>query len=154
MSSLKKYHVALEAHERTRLLELTRRGKAAARMITRARILLLCHEGYTDDHILKVLQVGTATVARVRKRFIDEGLDAALSEKPRPGARPKMTATQHEALRVLMATPPPGGQKQWSLRQLADHLVRLQFVDHISHETIRTSLKKVQVQHVDIASAG
>ncbi len=141
---MKKYSVVLSAEDRARLIELTRRGKAAARMLTRARILLLCDDGYSDERILKVLQVGTATVARVRKRFIEEGLESALSERPRPGARPKMTATQQEALQVLLATPPPSGQKHWSLRQLAEHLVRLQFVERISHETIRANLKKVQ----------
>lgn len=142
MPATRKYRVDLSEQEQQRLHEITRRGKVAARTITRARILLLSYEGLSDDHILKVLGVGSATLTRVRRRYVTEGLDAALHERPRPGARPKMKQEHVDALQALLSTPPPEGQKQWSLRLLAAHLVEQHHVERISHETIRSTLQK------------
>lgn len=140
----------LEHSDRQHLLELTRKGKSSARMITRARILLLSHDGHRDTHIQEVLQVGSATITRIRRRYRVEGLHSALQEKPRPGAKPKLKADHYDALRAVLATAPPEGTKQWSLRLLADQLVRMQFVENISHETIRHALRKVGMQNTSL----
>jgi transposase len=81
----KKYIVELTADERDRLKDFVRRGKQSARRITRARILLLADEGRTDEQIWTALQIGRSTVERTRQRFVEEGVEAALSERPRPG---------------------------------------------------------------------
>ena len=86
--------VDLAEEERVRLRTLLRRGKASVRMVARARVLLRAEEGYTDAAIAAVLDVGTATVGRIRKRFVERGLEQALREQPRPGQRRKLSGKQ------------------------------------------------------------
>jgi transposase len=140
---MKKYVVDLSKDERERLEELTTRGKSGARKIRRARILLLADEGYIDKEIARALGAAVTTMERVRKRLVEEGLEAALSERPRPGAARKLDGHQEAySLVALACTDPPEGKKRWSMRMLADRLVELEVVDEISDETVRRTLKK------------
>jgi transposase len=138
----KRYLVTLSDDERVQLLALTKKGKVAARQLTRAHILLQADAGVADTASAMALHVGTATVERIRKRFVEEGLEAALSERPRPGGRRKLEG-KHEALLVALAcSTPPDERPRWTMQLLADKLVELKQVESISDETVRRTLKK------------
>ena len=145
----KRYRVTLEACEREELEALLARGKADARRLTHARILLKADEGeggpgWPDSRIAEAVECGTATVERVRKRFVEEGLELALSpyRTPRREYRPKLDGEQEARLITLACSAPPEGRARWTLRLLADVLVDLEVVDSVSHETVRQTLKK------------
>lgn len=95
-----------------------------------------------DTAISAALHVSVTTVEHVRKRFVEEGLEGALNEHPRPGAARKLNDKQEAHLIALACSKPPDGQKRWTLRLLADKLVQLEIVDAISHETVRRTLKR------------
>jgi transposase len=135
------YIVNLSEEERTALRALLQKGTAAARKIRRAQVLLLADDGQTDAAIARVLQVGVATVERLRQRCVEEGLAAALSERPRPGGSPKLDGKGEAHLLALACTPPPAGHKCWTMQLLADKLVELGVVATISDETVRRRLK-------------
>jgi transposase len=140
----KVYTVDLTDAQRTQLLLWVRSGKASARRLRRARTLLLADEGKTDAEIADVLHIGPATVARTRQRFAIEGLEAALSERTRPGADKKLSAKQEALLIALACSAPPEGKERWALRMLADRMVELGHVeDTLSYETVRRTLKKM-----------
>ncbi len=140
---MKKYVVDLNEQEEKRLEELTTKGKSGARKIRRARILLLANEGLIDEEIARALgAAAVTTVERIRKRFVEEGLEAALSERPRPGAARKLNGHQEAYLVALACSDPPEGKKRWSMQLLADRLVEVGVVDEISDETVRRALKK------------
>lgn len=139
---MKKYVVDLDEHEKERLEKLTTKGTSGARTIRRARMLLLADEEYTDKEIAAALGAAVTTVERVRKRFVEEGLESALSERPRPGAVRKLDGRQEAYLVALACSDPPEGKKRWSMRLLADRLVQLEVVDEISDETVRRTLKR------------
>lgn len=138
----KKYIVELTANEKNLLLDLTRRGKISARKLKRAQILLLASEGKTDEIICEGLHVGLATVERIRKRFVLEGLTAALNERPRPGGQRKLGAKGEAVLATLAESEPPEGHTRWTMQLLAKRLVELKVVENISDETVRKALKK------------
>ena len=137
-----KYIVDLTDDEREQLLRLTRGGKASVRKVTRARILLKANGGVIDQEVAKALDTGTATVSRTRQRFVQEGLDSALNERPRPGQRPKLTGKQEAHLVAVACSAAPEGHTRWTLRLLADKVVELGFADSIARETVRQVLKK------------
>ena len=139
---MKKYIVDLDEHERNELEQLTTKGNSGARKIRRARILLLADEGRIDKEIASFLGSAVTTVERVRKRFVEEGLEAALSEKPRPGAARKLDCRQEAFLMALACSDAPEGKANWSMRMLAERLVELEVVDEISGETVRRTLKR------------
>jgi transposase len=142
--SAKQHQVKLSASERRTLETLLRKGTAKARMLTRARVLLLADQANTDDEIVAALGIGLATVYRLRQRFATEGLDAALQERPRPGAVRKLSEHQEARLTALVCSDAPDGRSRWSLRLLADKLVELKLVDSISHNTVGEYLKKTR----------
>jgi transposase len=137
----KKYLVELSADEREQLQLLIRRGKTSSRKLTRARILLKVHEGATDAEIVAALNVGVASVERIRKRFVEAGLDA-LNEKPRPGKPPKLDNQAQARLIAEACAKAPAGRQRWTLQLLADRVVQLKLADSCSYETIRRTLKK------------
>ena len=146
---MKKYKVTLEAEERQALLELIAAGRAAARKLTHARILLKADaaEGgpaWADQRIAEALEVGVATVERVRRRFVEHGLEAALVRKPqdRPSRLAKLDGRAEAHLIALAGSRPPEGRAAWTMQLLADKLVELQLVDSISDETVRRALQK------------
>jgi transposase len=138
----KKYIVELTTAEREDLLRLTKSGEISARKLKRAQMLLLADEGKIDVDIAAVLKVGLRTIERTRQRFVLEGLQAALNEKPRPGARAKLDSKAEAVLETMAQSKPPGGRKRWTLQLLTDRLVELQVVDSISDETVRQIVKK------------
>ena len=143
-----KYAVKLTEAERARLRTLIGRGEAPARMLARARILLKANQGeggpgWADAAIAGALEAHPATVARVRRRFVEEGLEAALHRKAPDRAYPRRLDGEQEARLVALAcSAPPAGRERWTLRLLADELVRLEVVADVSHETVRQTLKK------------
>lgn len=137
-----KYIVALTEDERIRLRGLLRGGKAPVRMVTRARVLLKADEGDTDAAVASALEIGVVTVYRVRKRCVEEGVERALREQPRPGARRKLSGRQEAHLIAVACSAPPAGHARWTLRLLAGKVVELGFAPSISPETVRSMLKK------------
>ena len=144
----KKYRVRLSAEEQQELKGLVSRGRAAAYKQTHARILLLSDESQgcgamRDEEITRALRVGNATVERVRRRCVEEGVEAALGRRQQVNRRPKKLDGQGEArLTALACSQPPDGRAGWTLQLLADRLVQWEIVDSISTETVRQTLKK------------
>jgi transposase len=138
----KKYLVTLTEAERTTLHDLTKKGKVAARRLTRAHVLLQADAGATDDTIAAALHIGRATVERIRKRFVEQSFEAALSERPRPGAKRKLDGKAEATLVAWTCSTPPDDRSCWTMQLLADKLVELKVVDSISDETVRRTLKK------------
>jgi transposase len=141
----KKHIVELTAEERQGLETLISSGVASARKLTRARILLKADEGWIDGRISEALDVGTATVERVRKRFVEWGGIAAIERrKPRRRYERKLDSDAEARLVALPCSAPPEGRERWTLQLLADKLVTLEEVDieSISYETVRRVLKK------------
>jgi hypothetical protein len=143
-----KYRVSLAEEERAALEQVVSAGKAAARKLTHARILLLADavagEDCSDDEIVAALGAGTRTIARVRKRFVTEGFQAAIDHKPQP-PRPnkiKIKGDIEQELVRLACSDPPEGRCHWTLQLLADELVVLGLVPSLSTETVRQALKK------------
>jgi transposase len=116
----------------------------SARKLTRAHVLLQADAGATDNAIAAALSIGTATVERLRKRFVEEGLEAALTERPRPGSQRKLAGKQEAFLIALACSTPPEERQCWTMQLLADKLVELQVVEAISDETVRRTLKKTR----------
>ena len=143
----KKYRVRLTDEERNHLEKLVRKGKAHARKLLYARILLKADEdgpaSWTDEKIADALEVSAATVARERRRYFEEGLEVALMPK-KPG-RPRRRVLDGRAeahLIALASSNPPEGREHWPLRLLADRMVELGYVESLSYETVRRTLKK------------
>lgn len=143
-----KYRVTLTEEERAELQHLVSTGKAAARKLAHARIVLLADtgpgQGHSDEQIADALGVGLRTIARVRQRFVTDGVPAAISRSPQP-PRPdkiKIKGDIEQRLVQLACSDPPQGRCHWTLQLLADELVVLGLVESISTETVRQALKK------------
>ena len=147
---MKKYIVQLDSEQRQMLESMLSGGKESARNQTHARILLKADQGiqgpaWSDEQIAEALEVGRATVERVRKRFVEGGLLDALVRRPQP-ERPeqrKMDGEREARLVTLACSQTEGGQKRWTMRMLAQKLVQLGYVDQISHNTVWVTLKKM-----------
>jgi len=139
------YQVRLTQAEQEQLNQYVNRGKAKARSLTRARILLLANGQWTDEKIAEALKVSMATVFRTRRRYSQEGLEAALKERSRRGGSPKVDSHLEAHLTLLACSEPPEGHSRWTLRLLAGKLVELEWVDSISHTTVRRWLKKTSL---------
>jgi transposase len=146
---MEKFKVTLEVAERKALEHLVSVGKAAARKLIHARILLLADEGpggprRADEEIVEALHVSPSTIARVRKRFVTESLGEALDHRPQP-PRPekvKLTDPVEKQLIQLACSDPPQGRCCWTLELLAEELVALGCVKAVSREAVRRALKK------------
>jgi hypothetical protein len=148
---LKKYLVTLTPEERAQLAGLLSAGKRSALALTRVRILLKADQApggpaWPDDRIAQALDCGLRTIERVRQRFVEGGLEAALSRKPqdRPSRLPKLDGRAEAHLIALACSPPPEGRAEWTMQLLADKLVELRIVDSICDETVRRVLKKTK----------
>ena len=144
----KKYPVILTEAERERLKSLIAAGTAPARKLAHARILLKADQGpqgpgWVDEQVAETLETSQPTVARVRRQYVEEGLEAALDRRP-PNREYRRTldGEQEARLLALACSEPPEGQARWSLRLLADKLVELEVVEEISYQTVRRALKK------------
>lgn len=134
--------VGLDAAQREQLRAIIHKGTASARVINRANILLLADEGKHDDDIVAFLHTSLATIGRVRHNFVHDGLDTTLYDQPRTG-RPRQITGEVEAHLVSIAcSKPPTGFAHWSLQLLADKMVELHYVEHISATAVGYTLKK------------
>ncbi len=144
---MKYYVVTLAMEEQTLLHALIGSGTDRARKLTRARILLKANEGWPDHMISDALDVSVATIERVRQRCVLEGLEAALHNRSTRRAYRRMLDGEQEAHLVALAcSQPPEGHARWSLRLLADRMVKLEYVDSISHETIRQVMNRNELK--------
>ncbi len=148
---MKKYVVTLTPDERDQLAEMIASGKAAAKALAHARILLKAdaadgRPAWTDDRIAEAVEVSAATVERVRRRFVEHGLAAALTRKQqdRPSRERVLDGAAEARLIALACAPPPDARARWTLRLLADKLVELAVVPAVSTETVRRALKKTR----------
>jgi hypothetical protein len=146
---MKKYRVTLTDEERQGLHDLITAGKAAAKKLAHARILLKADAApggpaWTDGRIAEAFEVSTDTVGRVRQRFVEQGLEAALARKTqdRPSRESILDGAAEARLIALACSSPPDGRKAWTMRLLADKLVELEVVPSVSDETVRRALKK------------
>lgn len=144
----KKYIVTLTDEERQYLEQFTTTGKRGARQLNHARILLkadINHTsgGWCDTDIKDALDVSLRTIERVRHRFVEEGLESSLTHRPGAGRQRKMDGDVEAHLIALRCSAPPKGVARWTLRLLADKMIELNYVDTISHETVRQTLKKI-----------
>lgn len=142
-----KYPVKLSQSERAELNRKTMQGESKVRQLKRVKILLLADEnhasgGKTDCEIAAKLDIGAATVERVRQRYVEEGLAAALTEKPRGGRPPVISGEARAKVTALACSTAPEGFARWSLRLLAEKAVELELVERISHKTVGELLKK------------
>jgi transposase len=144
----KQYIVDLTPEERAQLVALTRKGKASARQVTRAHVLLHAADGLKDAEVAAAAHTSVPTVARIRKRFVQGRVQEALTERYRPGGRPKLDTKAEAHLIALSCSTPPQGRTDWTMQLLADRLVALGVVGEISDETVRRTLKKKQAQAV------
>jgi transposase len=144
----KRYIVTLTEAERAHLEDLIGAGTGPARKLMHARILLKADHGprgpgWVDRAIAEAVEVSQATVARVRRQYVEQGLEAALNRRPpRREYRRKLDGAQEAHLVALACSAPPEGHGRWSLRLLADKLVELAVVEDISYQTVRRVLKK------------
>ena len=147
----KKYIVSLTVSERKFLEQLTKKGKIAAYKMNHARILLKAdinqkEGGWTDLQIGESLDIGHATIERVRQRFVEEGIESALSRREPKKRRSKIIDGEKEAYLIALAcSETPCGKSNWTLQMLADRMVELNYVEQVSTETIRQTLKKTNL---------
>lgn len=148
---MKRYTIKLEKEEVEELMSIINKGSHSSHTFRAAYILLNCDEGeysekVTNEQVSKVLKVGMRTIDRVKKRFMEEGLDEALNRKPTSREYEKKVDGEVEAKLVqLCCSEPPPGYSKWSLRLLADKMVELHYVDSISHVSVRDTLKKMNL---------
>lgn len=148
---MKKYKVMLTAEERQQLSELIAAGKAAAQKLAHARVLLKADAAdggpaWPDARIAEAVEVGVATIERIRQRFVEQGLEAALGRKKQdhPSRPRKLDGHAEARLIALACSAPPEGRKEWTMQLLADKLVELRVVDAVCDETVRRALKKTR----------
>lgn len=146
---MKKFIVTLDEDERRHLYGPTSKGKHKSQKVLNALILLACDEGEhqekrsTNEEISRVLGISMKKIDRVKKRFVVDGLDVALNGRKGSRVYKKKVDGELEAhLIALSCSDPPEGFERWSLRLLADKAVELEYIDQISHETVRRALKK------------
>ena len=146
----KVYHVTLTPEERAELERMTRVGTAAAAKLAKARVLLLADEAeggpaWSDGRVVEALGVSKNTVCRVRERFVEEGVEAAITRKPPARAYARKLDGRGEARLVALAcSAPPQGRAKWTLQLLADRMVALGHADALSYETVRQTLLKTR----------
>jgi transposase len=142
-------HIYLEKNERTELEQLIKSGTHSARVIARARTLLLLDRSQGEKRrikdVVEAAMVSQGTVSNLKKRYFAGGLDGALYDKPRPGAKPKIDGEVEAHLIALTCSDPPEGYDRWTLRLLADRLVQLEIIDSISHVAVGDALKKMNL---------
>ncbi len=134
--------VRLKSRERQKLEKLLRGQEASARERVRARVLLLSQQGWDRPSIAVATGSSTSTVGRVRRRFCEEGLQSALSERPRPGGQDKLSSREAQELVALACTDPPKGFARWSVRLLTSEGIRRGIVPKVGRERIRLVLQE------------
>ena len=143
----RKYHVTLNEEEHNRLVELTKKGKASARKILHAQILLRLDETFNEkpwtvEAIHKAFGASEHTVCGIAKRFVEEGIESALNRKKQENRHRKITGDVVAHMTAIACSTPPEGRDCWTLQMIADRLVELKVVDSISATAVGTTLKK------------
>lgn len=138
----KKYVIKLTSQERKELRSIIRSNKHAAKKIQRARILLKADECWNDEKISKALDISIPQLERLRKEFVETGFEAFINHRMTRKGFPKLDGKQEAKLITIACGEAPDGHERWSLRMLAGEMVRLEYVDSLSHETVRQTLKK------------
>lgn len=147
----KKYVVTLTPAEREYLQQLTSKGKNPVYKVNHARILLKAdtsqaEEGWADSAIARAFDISISTIERVRRRFVEEGIEKALGRhEPKSRKARRLDGEQEAYLITLACSEPPEGQGRWTLRMLADYMVDWGYVEAVSHETVRQTLKKTNL---------
>jgi transposase len=141
-----RYRVTLTGEERDRLQRLVSGGKGAVRKLKRAQILLAADSGSTDETIARNVGVGTSTVYRTKLHFVEDGLDRALNEGPRPGQPRKLSAADESMLVALACSSPPEGRARWTLDLLAGEMVRLTSHETLSGDTVGRRLSEMDLK--------
>lgn len=144
--------IKLSNDELSSLKNILRRGSAPARRQTRARALDLLHRGHHPDQVADTLQLSGATVFNIKRRYLEEGLDAALFDKQRPGRPPTIDGKMRAQITALACSRAPQGHASWTLRLLADRAVELGFVKSISHTAVKKILKKTASSRTSTSS--
>ncbi len=139
--------VNLTEEDREYLNQFIRCGKASARSLTHARVLLMADEEYSNKEIVEILRITRPTVNHIRKRYCQEGLDSTINDKPRSGAPPKIDGTIEAQVTLLACSVPPEGRSTWTLQLLADKLVELKVIESISAMSVQRTLKKARPSH-------
>ena len=137
------YPVPLDDEERNWLLTFINKGDRSARKLKRAHMLLLASDGKNDRQVAEALHACPQTVGKIRRKYADGGLEAALNDRPRPGGERKLTAQGEATLIALACRDPADGRVDWTMQMLADKLIELELVESISDETVRRTLKKM-----------
>src|ERR1700742_753060 len=141
-----KYRVTLTTSERAQLAAMVLGGKGAFRRLKRAQVLLAADSRRADEEIARNVGVSTSTIYRTKQRFVEEGLERALSELPRAGAERKLGVVDESLLVAVACSEPPAGRARWTLQLLAEEMVRLPAHDSVSDETIRRRLGELQLK--------
>ena len=146
---MSKYSVKLNQGQRNMLEDVAKTGEAPARKIMHAQILLKCDKGewgprWRDQQIREAFGVGETLMKRIRKRYVEDGLEAALERKkhPKRPEKQKIDGKQEAQIIALLCTERPEGQERWTLRALTDRIIEVELVEQVSYETVRTVLKK------------
>lgn len=139
--------VKLTEDEQEHLFAIIHKGQHSARVITRARIVSKLIKGHSNQEVCSAVEVTLPTVLKTRKRLAEGGLEAALSELPRPGAAPKLDAKQAAMVTAIACSTAPDGYDHWTLRLLGSKIVELGFASSYSHEGVRKLLKKTNSSH-------
>lgn len=137
-----KYVVTLTPKERFELVGLTSRGTLSVRKLKRAQILIAADKDQSDEVIAQTLNVGLSTIHRTRQRYVEGGVEWALSERPRAGGAKKLDGKAEALLVATACSEPPTGRAQWTMQLLADRMVELNVVESLSDETVRRTLQK------------
>lgn len=140
----KKYIVKLSPEERNSLQEMISSGKHSAKKILRARVLLKADDSWPDRKIAEALEIHVITLERMRQQFVEEGFENFMTRRKseRKYLR-KLDGKQEAQLTTIACSPAPEGRARWTLRLLADRMVQLDYVESVSHETVRQVLKKM-----------
>lgn len=141
---MKGFKIKLKTREVKVLKSVVSKGSEKARKITRCRILLLCNDGKSKQVIASLLSINANTISNVCRRYIEEGLESAINEKPRSGAPTIFDGKARAKITALACSAPPKGHSKWSLRLLSDKAVELNLLDSISHTDVGRILKKTQ----------
>lgn len=141
----KKWTIALNSEERSRIEMIIKKGKSSARTIRRAQSLLFASEGKEDKEISSLLKCAESSIYLTRRRYCEEGLEVVLKEKPRSGRPQKLVGKAKAHLIALACSDPPEGRACWTMQLLADRCISLELVDSITKDTVRRVLKKTKL---------
>ena len=139
----KKYEVELTEAEQSQLTKMTMKGNLKARKLKRIQILLLSNKGKSDKEIAEHIGVSIPTIGRIRKEYVEGGMEEAINEKPRSGRPQELDGKQRAKVTALACSKPPEGRGRWTLRLLAKKAVELEFVPAVSHQSVQDILKKM-----------